>query len=142
MINKWILLVCLTGIQAQDPRKRYESLPSFEINKVEEEEISCTTKACVKRSAGQDELGPFWANRGKKDPTYLQQRFFVEEPRWVLVRRDDPSADVDDPFFLSRGKKEELYRPYALSRERRDDGVISPFFAARGKKFGRYIQKI
>lgn len=87
-------------------------------------------------------MGPFWANRGKKDPTYTQEKLFVEEPHYILGRKDGEA----EPFFTSRGKKP-LYRntltyfyddSIKSRRDRRDyssDVDVDPaFFAARGKK--------
>lgn len=101
-----------------------------------DEEVPCGEGVCIKRSSGQDELGPFWANRGKKDPAYMQEPLFAPEPYWVLLRREEQ----EEPFFTSRGKKElrgtKYFNNNVRSRERREfmDEVDSPFFAARGKK--------
>lgn len=96
--------------------------------KYEEEGPACSGLGCLKRSS-QDE-GPFWANRGKKDPSYLQEPFYADEPYWVLMRREPKFTD--EPFFMSRGKKESNLR----MRDRREfvEDVDTPFFAARGKR--------
>lgn len=59
----------------------------------------------MKRSPGQEEFGPFWANRGKKDPTYTRSKLFAEEPHWILVRREDKDIIDNEPFYVTRGKK-------------------------------------
>lgn len=86
-----------------------------------------------KRSA-QEEVGPFWANRGKKDPTYVQDMLYVDEPYWVFIRRDDPPLP-DAPFLGSRGKKEtSSYNSKLRYRQELLNDIDSPFYAARGKK--------
>lgn len=51
-------------------------------------------------------MGPFWANRGKKDPKYLMSKLYAEEPHWSYVRKDNESYDNEfDPFFTTRGKR-------------------------------------
>lgn len=109
---------------------------------------SCKSNICLKRGIRQEEMGPFWANRGKKNPTYKSDQLYVQEPHWILVRRDDDSSLLDyDPFFITRGKKytmmpdvegEDTMKNYVKDlsiRDRREYGSDeSPFFAARGKK--------
>lgn len=111
-------------------------------------EKSCKSFICLKRGIRQDDVGPFWANRGKKNPTYKNDQLFVQEPHWILVRRDDDRGISDyDPFFITRGKKnpssndgdnERSIKNYVKDlsvRDRREYGSEeSPFFAARGKK--------
>ncbi|XP_060516004.1 uncharacterized protein LOC132695642 [Cylas formicarius] len=129
----FVIFISICSAHAQDPRKRIildvsgDMLPT------------CAEHLCMKRSGSQNELGPFWANRGKKDPKYLQEKFFVDEPRWILIHKDyDPM-----PFYTTRGKKRSntLYDNFQ-DRQRRvyaDDESDVAFFAARGKKF---IEKI
>lgn len=68
----------------------------------------CVSTNCVKRAL-QDDVGPFWANRGKKDPTYRTEPLYAEEPHWILVRRApehiSPITYDIQPFFITRGKK-------------------------------------
>ncbi|XP_017783880.1 PREDICTED: uncharacterized protein LOC108567748 [Nicrophorus vespilloides] len=91
----------------------------------------CKFGGCVKRAARQDDMGPFWANRGKREPSYFKDTFYADEPRWLLMRRDEP--EEIDPFFTARGKKHEeedarlKVKKYIVLDE-------SPFMAARGKK--------
>lgn len=86
----------------------------------------CATSNCMKRAL-QDDVGPFWANRGKKDPTYRQEHLYAEEPHWVLVRRAQdrltPLMYDFDPFFVTRGKKDRAN----LGEENNDavQGIIS-----------------
>jgi hypothetical protein len=92
--------------QAQEPRKRNSNGRfSFEepiLLEQNDDDVSCSIGSCVKRS-GQDEFGPFWANRGKKDPTYTRNKLFAEEPHWILVSREDQHEN--EPFYVARGKK-------------------------------------
>ncbi|CAH1121059.1 unnamed protein product [Ceutorhynchus assimilis] len=130
-----LLFVFLSIVHCQDPRKR---LIINAMDYPKDDEIACN----LKRSPSQEDMGPFWANRGKKDPTYTQERLYVEEPRWFMVRKNGD----DEPFFNSRGKKPLYWRSfkytydnsYRSRRDRRDfvnDMDIDPaFFAARGKK--------
>lgn len=118
--------------QAQEPRKKNSNLQySYEeapiILDQSDDDISCSAGSCLKRS-GQDELGPFWANRGKKDPSYSRNQLFVDEPRWILVRRDDRNHEEKEPFFLTRGKK--MGRMWNLARKLTD-----------GDDFGYYVKK-
>lgn len=89
-------------LQAQDPRKRFynNAIRLHEGRNVEN--IACSVRTCYKRSAGQEEFGPFWANRGKKDPTYLRDKLFAQEPSWILRNN---IADKNEPFFITRGKR-------------------------------------
>lgn len=60
----------------------------------------------LEREIRQADMGPFWANRGKRDPKYLHSRLYVEEPHWLYTRQDNKSFDNDfDPYFTTRGKK-------------------------------------
>lgn len=102
------VLLLIELLQAQEPRKRasndrftYEEPIVLE----QEDDVSCSGGGCVKRSPGQDEFGPFWANRGKKDPTYSRSKLYAEEPHWILVRRDDKDVNDNEPFYVARGKK-------------------------------------
>ncbi|KAJ8923806.1 hypothetical protein NQ315_010388 [Exocentrus adspersus] len=137
--------------QAQDPRKRFLNhypLNKLELNKNNDDDTPCGAGICLKRSFGQDELGPFWANRGKKDPTYFQEPLYVEEPYWVLVRRDEQYQEEPlEPFFTSRGKKEsskgvKYFDNLKLSRREFIDDVESPFFAAREYPFINFISDL
>ncbi|KAF5300208.1 hypothetical protein FQA39_LY11242 [Lamprigera yunnana] len=73
---------------------------------------SCLLNGCIKR-AFQDDVGPFWANRGKKDPSYRSEPLIVDEPHWVLIRSSEdellPYKNNFEPFFVTRGKKEKTY---------------------------------
>nr|XP_008200697.1 PREDICTED: uncharacterized protein LOC103314992 isoform X2 [Tribolium castaneum] len=104
---KWLLVLTLTGVHAEEPRKRNDRF-SFEepfILEQNDDDVSCSIGNCVKRASGQEEFGPFWANRGKKDPTYTRSKLFAEEPHWILVRRDDNDINDNEPFYVTRGKK-------------------------------------
>lgn len=84
---------------------------------------------------GSDETEPFWANRGKKDPTFMQARFYIEEPYWIILSRNQHFNQ--EPFFISRGKKES--GSYNLKMKFRNEysqdvDAERPFYAARGKK--------
>lgn len=90
---------------------------------------------------GTEDTDPFWANRGKKDPSYLQDPLYVEEPYWILVRRNEQFEE--NPFYVSRGKKET--GPFNtklkyLNQYTPDVESEKPFYAARGKK--DYDEKI
>lgn len=104
---KKISTLLINYLQAQEPRKRLSHLSFDEPTLLEQtdEDVSCSVNSCVKRSPGQDEFGPFWANRGKKDPTYARSKLFAEEPHWILVRRDDKDFNDNEPFYITRGKK-------------------------------------
>ncbi|XP_044256961.1 uncharacterized protein LOC123006501 [Tribolium madens] len=104
---KWLLILTLTGVHAQEPRKkngRYSSEEPFVVEQ-SADYVSCSIGNCVKRSSGQEEFGPFWANRGKKDPTYIRSKLFAEEPQWILVRQDEKDINDNEPFYVTRGKK-------------------------------------
>ncbi|KAF5274761.1 hypothetical protein FQR65_LT04314 [Abscondita terminalis] len=85
----------------------------------------CMLRGCAKRSM-QDDVGPFWANRGKKDPNYRTEPLSAEEPHWVLVRRaeDDvtPFKYNFEPFFVTRGKKDK-------NLQEEDKNIIQELFA-------------
>lgn len=66
---------------------------------MENDPAPCASQGCVKRS---DADGPFWANRGKKDPKYLQSRLYAQEPTWVYL--SDDHFGYNEPFFVTRGK--------------------------------------
>lgn len=116
---------------------------------------TCKSHVCLKRGIRQEEMGPFWANRGKKNPTYKSDALYVQEPHWILVRRDDESGLSNyDPFFITRGKKffsinddegDDAMKNYVKDlsvRDRRDYGSDeSPFFAARGKKINEVLNE-
>lgn len=129
------------NLQAQDPRKRTllfcqnHDSQSQSFRTVAENVICGTAndKYISKRFALDDMAGPFWANRGKKDPIFKNEPLFVEEPSWIVVRvREDPEFQ-EEPFFVSRGKKE---TGGLLSSQTRDFlQSDAPFFAARGKRF-------
>lgn len=124
--------------QAQDPRKRFQA--DFFVTDDQYLKNNDLEYLQHKR-VGTDGSEPFWANRGKKDPTYLQEPFYVDEPYWILVRRNQ--AFDDDPFFVSRGKKEAFpfnMRMKFLNDYTTDDDPSKPFYAARGKK--EYEEKI
>lgn len=103
----------------------------------------CKSHVCWKRAIRQEEMGPFWANRGKRYPTYKNNMLFVQEPHWILVRRDEESAVSDfDPFFITRGKKADNVDQNLNPRDRREldsDYDEAPFFAVRGKKAERTV---
>lgn len=69
-----------------------------ESDNFEKEAIGCTSGGCTKRS---DPDGPFWANRGKKDPSYLQSKLYAQEPTWVYL--SDEHYGYNEPFFVTRG---------------------------------------
>lgn len=91
-------------------------------------------------------MGPFWANRGKKDSTYLQKKLFVDEPFFICLRKDLQN----EPFYNSRVKKPLYWNTlkYSIDDSDNDNGKtrrgirdfdkdvdLDPaFFAARGKK--------
>ncbi|XP_018325605.1 uncharacterized protein LOC108737318 [Agrilus planipennis] len=109
---------------------------------------SCATTSCFKRAVAvtQDELGPFWANRGKKDKIYRQEPLYVQEPKWIVTAKDyDTDTDyMNQLFFITRGKKVEAFSKKdeshtAIPNDMRDrryvnDDDDAPFQAARGKK--------
>lgn len=75
--------------------------------------------------------------------TVLDSRMYVEEPNYILVERSGrSSAEIDDPYYISRGKK--YYINYGLEQAARDRrGAIEeivksvrndPYYIARGKK--------
>lgn len=105
-------------------------------------DLPCKSRLCLKRGIRQDEMGPFWANRGKRNPMYKNDRLFVQEPNWILVRRDDERGISDyDPFFTTRGKKfliddsqSNYFKDLSVRDRREHASEESPFFAARGKK--------
>nr|XP_023011893.1 uncharacterized protein LOC111502134 [Leptinotarsa decemlineata] len=133
-IVKWVLLLTVSTIHAQDPRRRIFNqilypLDELQLSKTDDEDVPCPDRNCLpKRSVQEENNGPFWANRGKKDPTYMRESLFAEEPYYVLVRKDDRFSE--EPFFVSRGKKESKHR----DRREFPEDVDSPFFAARGKR--------
>ncbi|CAH0596206.1 unnamed protein product [Chrysodeixis includens] len=80
---------------------------------------------------------------GKEPGTVLDNRMYVDEPNYILVERSGrSSAEIEDPYYISRGKK--YYLNYSMvpgGRDRR--GAIEeivksvrndPYFIARGKK--------
>lgn len=95
------------------------------------ENRGCRTRLCVKRAAS-DEMGPFWANRGKREPNpspmYKQEQLFADEPHWILVRRDEDGAQISDydPFFVTRGKKSEAAKRFAGLLARRNNEAYYP----------------
>ncbi|CAH1960781.1 unnamed protein product [Acanthoscelides obtectus] len=81
------------------------------------EDSPCSGQGCLKRSAQEE--GPFWANRGKRDPL-LDDRLC-----WIFVRQSD--LEFEPPGVP--------YRKHELRmRDRRAKGDDLPFYAARGKK--------
>lgn len=60
------------------------------------------------RRPRQDELGPFWANRGKRDPGYTKEVLYAEEPHWITLRNSlfDEATTDSSPFYVTRGKKD------------------------------------
>uniref|UniRef100_A0A1Y1LHK7 Uncharacterized protein n=1 Tax=Photinus pyralis TaxID=7054 RepID=A0A1Y1LHK7_PHOPY len=70
---------------------------------------SCMLASCTKRAL-QEDVGPFWANRGKRNPNYKTETLYANEPHWVLVRRANdeflPYKYNYEPFFITRGKKD------------------------------------
>ncbi|XP_049884511.1 uncharacterized protein LOC126379739 [Pectinophora gossypiella] len=74
--------------------------------------------------------------------TVLDDRIFAEEPHYIVIERSSRSSGEDDPFFISRGKKEFIRSHYSKAvRDRRgaiDELVKSvrndPYYIARGKK--------
>lgn len=110
---------------------------------MEEVDIPCVRRNCFLRVRKQDDVGPFWANRGKRGPTYARDVLYAEEPQWVDLNSDRVTDDPTwyNPFFVTRGKKNRR-KPGDESavRERRVVQKVlpeeSPFFAARGKKTG------
>lgn len=75
--------------------------------------------------------------------TVLDNRMYVDEPRYILVERSGrSSAEADDPYYISRGKK--YYINHSLEQAARDRrGAIEeivksvrndPYYIARGKK--------
>ncbi|XP_021186763.3 uncharacterized protein LOC110373740 [Helicoverpa armigera] len=75
--------------------------------------------------------------------TVLDNRMYVDEPNYILVERTGrSSAEADDPYYISRGKK--YYINYSLEQAARDRrGAIEeivksvrndPYYIARGKK--------
>lgn len=90
--------------------------------------MDSNTPFWANRGRRGEETGPFWANRGRRtgsekrpseimqpDPdewnTQLEEPLYVEEPRWILVRRDDERrassyiAPDYKPYFVTRGKR-------------------------------------
>ncbi|XP_028129312.1 uncharacterized protein LOC114325438 [Diabrotica virgifera virgifera] len=134
---KWILLLIVVTIRAQDPRRRSFYFCSnndyLELTKADNEKLACPDGRCIAKRFDSDE-GPFWANRGKKDPTYLNVPLYAEEPYWVLLKNENQAQG--DPFFLSRGKKETGSIFSSKLRDARDFAPDNdtPFFAARGKR--------
>ncbi|XP_066259868.1 uncharacterized protein [Euwallacea similis] len=144
-IKNVLLLASLSFVHCEDPRKRMISdLRSYHQSC---DEIICNPRNYFKRSSyiRQDEdMGPFWANRGKKDPAYAHARLLVDEPKWILF----PKNLDNESFFNSRGKKPAHWNAltyysnlgdiFGSRRDRRDfenDMELNPiFFAARGKK--------
>ncbi|XP_056646437.1 uncharacterized protein LOC130451440 isoform X1 [Diorhabda sublineata] len=138
---KWILLLIVVTVRAQEPRRRSYSLcPNDYLHqqKLEIDKLDCTGNNIKMKKFDSSESGPFWANRGKKDPVYIREPLFAEEPGyaeepyWMVVRSDNQ----EEPFFVSRGKKENGFISGNLreTREFLQDNDV-PFFAARGKKF-------
>ncbi|KAK9889356.1 hypothetical protein WA026_004629, partial [Henosepilachna vigintioctopunctata] len=138
--TKWLFLLSLTtSLHAQDPRKRILLSPNLveeieEPNLFEDEPYVCSIHGCVKRS--QSEVGPFWANRGKRGPRYLQSKLYAQEPAWVYITDDD--SGYNEPFFVTRGKKNletskkhPLLLKGLLQDKRADSAPDNPFFAAR-----------
>lgn len=75
--------------------------------------------------------------------TVLDNRMYVDEPNYILVERSSrSSAEANDPYYISRGKK--YYINYGLEQAARDRrGAIEeivksvrndPYYIARGKK--------
>nr|QGA72564.1 natalisin [Rhynchophorus ferrugineus] len=132
-VFSFLVFVLLALVHCQDPRKRLVDSSDYQ----KDDDLPCTMKNCYKRSANQEDMGPFWANRGKKDPSYSSDKFMIQEPHWILIKKD-PEVE---PFFTSRGKRPLKYvydDSVKPPRDRRDyvvDGEMDPaFFAARGKK--------
>ncbi|KAH9643973.1 hypothetical protein HF086_004234 [Spodoptera exigua] len=81
--------------------------------------------------------------QSKEPGTVLDNRMYVDEPNYILVERTGrSSAEADDPYYISRGKK--YYINYNLEQAARDRrGAIEeivksvrndPYYIARGKK--------
>lgn len=67
--------------------------------------IGCVLRGCTKRAADQEGVGP---NRDKKDPSYMKEPMYVEEPGWLLFQNADdvnPYLYDFDAFLIIRGKK-------------------------------------
>lgn len=92
----------------------------------------CFGRSIWKRTSRVDASGPFWANRGKRDPYLTSSRLYAEEPRWELVRPDEDGSY--DPYFTTRGKKLKDNIRDRRTEEKIFYGAASPFLAARGKK--------
>ncbi|KAH1030076.1 uncharacterized protein LOC109541070 [Dendroctonus ponderosae] len=108
-----LLFVVLSIVHCQDPRKRFVLDPA----QLQKDDIVCNTKSCFKRSWTQEDMGPFWANRGKKDPKYLQEKLLVDEPFFICLRKDLRN----EPFYNSRGKKPLYWNPHKNSIDDSDN---------------------
>ncbi|CAG9855133.1 unnamed protein product [Phyllotreta striolata] len=133
----WFLLLFIT-LSAQDPRRSqfHQGHDIRLFRKGDGDNVSgeCEGDNCVLKRFVVEDVGPFWANRGKRDPTYMSEALYAEEPYCLLIRGEN--YQPDDPFFISRGKKEVGNVLETQLRDTRD--VLAddaPFFAARGKKY-------
>lgn len=149
------------------PHNRKEDLKESILNAINDVENDIENLSRLKRR--NIDPNSFWASRGRDNKlsllfnglsrsrttvpklhghttepgTVLDNRMYVDEPNYILVERTGrSSAEIDDPYYISRGKKYYInYNLEQAARARR--GAIEeivksvrndPYYIARGKK--------